>query len=233
MTCVLMGRPDLRLLPFSRAGLRQQRSPKQYFRGSQPCYGFDGMPHAKSSPHFRTSAGKRRVAQQLYRGVYAGAPTPFLLMTPDFEIIDANDAYLSVTMRQRDSVAGRDMFEAFPDNPHAPEASGVANLRQSLKRALSAGSREVMPLQRYDVIDPHGNWTLRYWRPVNWPVIDSNGSVIALVHHVKNVTATTLAERSLESLYRRSQSALEESKLLRDETRRQIDSMLRTLPTRR
>lgn len=193
------------------------------------------MRHAKSSPHFRTRASQRTVAQQLYRGVYAGAPTPFLLMTPEFEIIDANDAYLAVTMRQRDSVAARDMFEAFPDNPYAPEAGGVANLRRSLQRALSTGSRDVMSLQRYDVTDPHGNWALRYWRPVNWPVLDSNGSVLALVHHVRNVTAKTLAERSLESdiLHRRAQSAWEESKLLREETRRRIDSMLHALPTRR
>ena len=193
------------------------------------------MPDAKSSPHFRTRASKRRVAQQLYRGVYAGAPTPFLLMTPEFEIIDANDAYLAATMRQRDSVAGWDMFEAFPDNPYAPEAGGVANLRQSLERARSAGSRDVMPLQRYDVTDPDGNWTLRYWRPVNWPVLDTNGSVLALVHHVRDVTAKTLAERSLQSdiLFRRAQSAREESRLLKEETRRRIDLMLSALPTRR
>ena len=193
------------------------------------------MPHAKSSPHFRTRAGKRTVAQQLYRSVYAGAPTAFLLMTPEFEIIDANDAYLAATMRQRDSVAGRDMFEAFPDNPDAPEAGGVANLRQSLQRARSAGSRDVMPLQRYDVTDPKGNWMLRYWRPVNWPVLDANGSVLALVHHVRDVTATTLAEGKLQSdiLFRRAQSAWEESKLLREETRRRIDWMLGALPRRK
>ena len=61
-------------------------------------------------------------------------------MTPDFEIIDANEAYLAATMRQRDSVAGRNMFEAFPDNPCAPEAGAVANLSRSLKRARSTAS---------------------------------------------------------------------------------------------
>jgi len=194
------------------------------------------MPHAKSQPHFRTRAGKRGVAQQLYRGVYAGAPVPFLLMTPEFEIIDANDAYLAATMRHRDGVAGRDMFEAFPDNPEAPEARGVANLRQSLERARSAGSRDVMPLQRYDVTDRDGNWRLRYWRPMNWPVLDRNGSVVALVHHVRDVTAKTLAERNLLStdlLFRRAQAACEESRLLREETVRRIDLMMRALPKRR
>ena len=194
------------------------------------------MPDAKSSPHFRTQAGKRRVAEQLYQGVYSGSPTPFLLMTPEFEIIDANDAYLAATMRQRDSVAGRYMFDAFPDNPDAPEAGGVANLRQSLERARSAGSQDVMPLQRYDVTDPQGNWRLRYWRPVTWPVLDTHGSVVALVHHVRDATATALAQRNLQPLdmlLRRAEAACEESRLLREEALRSIDGMYRNLPTRR
>jgi len=194
------------------------------------------MTNAKSQPHFRTPGGKRRIAQQIYRGVYAGAPTPFLLMTPDFEIVDANDAYLKATMRDRDSLAGRDMFEAFPDNPDAPEAGGVANLRKSLTKARSGGSRHVMPLQRYDVIDPRGNWRVRYWQPVNWPVLDKAGSVVALVHHVTDVTTKTLVEQGVPSsdiLFRRAEAACEESRLLRDETRRRIDLMIRTLPMRR
>lgn len=194
------------------------------------------MAHAKSSPHFRTPEGNRRVAQQLYRGVYAGAPMPFLLMTPEFEIIDANDAYLTATMRHRDSVAGRDMFEAFPDNPASLEANAVANLRKSLMKALSTGSRQAMPLQRYDVTDPRGNWRVRYWQPVNWPVVDENGSVVALVHHVTDVTSDTLIERTLRStdfLFRRAEAAWDESRRLREETRRSIDWMIRGLPTPR
>lgn len=56
---------------------------------------------ASAQRHLRTANGKRRIAQLIYREVYSGAPTPFLLMTPEFEIIDANDAYLAATMRQR------------------------------------------------------------------------------------------------------------------------------------
>jgi hypothetical protein len=147
------------------------------------------MTAAISQCHFRTRNAKRRVAQEIYRQVYSGAPTPFLLMTPEFEIIDANDAYLAATMRQRASLAGCDMFEAFPDNPAVPDADGVANLRQSLTNARSSGSRQVMKVQRYDVINPEGQWETRYWRPVNWPVLDKAGTVLALVHHVMDATS--------------------------------------------
>lgn len=82
------------------------------------------MTIASTQRHFRTSSGKRRVAQSVYREVYSGAPTPFLLMTSEFEIIDANDAYLAATMRQRDSLAGCDMFQAFPTILPFPAQTG-------------------------------------------------------------------------------------------------------------
>ena len=173
------------------------------------------------------------MAQLIYREVYCGAPTPFLLMTPEFEIIDANDAYLAATMRQRDSLAGRDMFQAFPDNPAVPGADGVANLRRSLTEARASGSRQIMKIQRYDVVDPEGQWKTRYWRPVNWPVLDKAGAVLALVHHVMDVTAETLVRESLEwreMLFRRADAACEESRLLREETHRRLERLRRRSP---
>jgi len=116
------------------------------------------MSTARGQSHFRTPNGTRQIAQLIYREVYSGAPTPFLLMTPEFEIIDANDAYLAATMRQRDSLAGCDMFQAFPDNPALPGANGVANLTQSLTKARSSGFRHVMGVQRYDVMNREGRW---------------------------------------------------------------------------
>lgn len=188
------------------------------------------MTTASAQRHFRTSDGKRRMAQLCYREVYSGAPTPFLLMTPEFEIIDANDAYLAATMRQRDSLAGLDMFEAFPDNPAIPGADGVANLRQSLSEARTSGSRHVMKVQRYDVVDPEGQWKTRYWRPVNWPVRDKAGTVLALVHHVMDVTSDALFKESFEgteTLVRRAEAACEKSRLLREEARRGLERLRR------
>ena len=193
------------------------------------------MTTASARPHFRTPNGTRRIAQVIYREVYSGAPTPFLLMTPEFEIIDANNAYLAATMRQRASLAGRDMFQAFPDNPAVPEADGVANLTQSLIKARSSGSRHVMKIQRYDVVNREGQWEMRYWRPVNWPVRDKSGTVLALVHHVVDVTSETLFKKSLESsdmLFRRADAVCEESRLLREETRRRRERLRRPPRTR-
>ncbi len=70
-----------------------------------------------------------------FHAVFAALPGLYLVVAPDagaFTILAASDGYLSATMRARDQVVGRPVFEAFPDNPDDPQASGVRNLRASL-----------------------------------------------------------------------------------------------------
>lgn len=85
---------------------------------------------------------------QLYRALFASAPTPFLLLSADaprFTITDVNEAYLAATMTTRDEIVGRGLFDAFPDNPDDPGATGARNLRASLERAISSGRTDAMP----------------------------------------------------------------------------------------
>jgi hypothetical protein len=142
------------------------------------------MTDAKDLPQFRSPHMMRWQAERIYRGVFADAPHPYLILTPDLDIVAANAMYLAATMRVQEQLAGEFMFNAFPDNPNDPAASGVANLSASLARARSSGGRDVMPVQRYDVADPDGVFQRRHWHPVNWPILDDRGAVLALVHHV-------------------------------------------------
>jgi hypothetical protein len=185
------------------------------------------MGNARSQPGFRSKAANRSLGHSLYRGVYADAPYPFLLLTPELEIIGANEAYLTATMRRADELVGRDMFDAFPDNPLVSDANGVRNLRGSLVKVRSAPQRDVMAIQRYDVIDRTGVWNLRYWRPINWAVRDDRGSVIALVHHVMDATGDILEDwlasvssLATSDLVRRAEAASETSRTLREQVRR-------------
>ena len=49
-----------------------------------------------------------------------------------------------------------------------------------------------MAIQRYDIRDHHGNFTERHWQPVNTPLFDDNGVLIALMHSVEDVTAKVI-----------------------------------------
>jgi PAS domain-containing protein len=125
-----------------------------------------------------------------YMAVYRQLPVPVLLLTPEFVIADANEAYLRVTGRTPEDLAGRYMFDAFPDNPSDPGATGVRNLRASFVRVLSTGEPDAVPLQRYDVEVPGspGVFTRRYWCPVNAPVFGPDSRVVLIACCVEEVT---------------------------------------------
>ena len=125
-----------------------------------------------------------------FRTLFESAPGLYLVLRPDFTIVAVSDAYLQATMTTRASIAGRNIFEVFPDNPDDPEATGTRNLRASLGRVLENRTRDVMAVQKYDIRRPEaqgGGFEERYWSPVNSPVLHG-GSVAYIIHRVEDVT---------------------------------------------
>ena len=53
--------------------------------------------------------------------LFEATPIPYLVLTPDFIIVAANEALLRATNTAREQILGRNMFEAFPDNPADPK----------------------------------------------------------------------------------------------------------------
>lgn len=127
-----------------------------------------------------------------YRRLFEAAPTPYLVLDPDLVVVAVNDAYLTATLNTRESLLGKHLFDAFPDNPDHPAADGVRNLRQSLRTVLTTGRADAMTLQRYDIpadpSRPDGEYVERYWSPVNTPVLDVDGQVVNIIHRVEDVT---------------------------------------------
>lgn len=124
-----------------------------------------------------------------YMAVFQNIPVPALLLTPEFVIADVNLTYLQVAGRTRDELLGRNVFDAFPDNPSDPEATGVRNLTASLHRVLATSKPDVMHPQKYDVeIGDSGVFERRYWTQVNAPVLGSKGQVTLIVHTAEDVT---------------------------------------------
>jgi hypothetical protein len=126
---------------------------------------------------------------------------------PGLHIIGINEAYAKATMTAPADLRGQCLFDVFPDNPDDPLANGVANLYSSLTIAARHAEPHAMAIQRYDIRDRHGNFAERYWRPINTPLFDDNGVVLALMHRVDDVIVEIRArmvetiggKRSLES----------------------------------
>lgn len=130
-----------------------------------------------------------------FRRFFEAAPGLYLVVradVPRFTIVAASDAYLRATLTAREGprgIIGLGIFEAFPDPPGDPGATGVRNLRASLERALVSGTPDRMAVQAYPIPRPDGTWEERHWSPLNTPIRDAaTGQVTHLIHQVEDVT---------------------------------------------
>jgi|GEM_PF-2685768 len=158
-----------------------------------------------------------------FEALFDAAPGVYLVLDATYKMVAANEARLKATMTTREAVIGRNLFDVFPDNPCDPAADGVRNLRTSLERVLQTKLPDAMAVQKYDIPRPEtqgGGFEVRYWSPLNTPVLGTDGEVRYIIHRVEDVTefmALKQQEAALQShadrieneIYRRAQEVQE------------------------
>jgi PAS domain-containing protein len=136
--------------------------------------------------------------------IFEATPNPYLLLradAPRFTIAAVSDAYLAATGTERSAIVGHGLFEVFPDNPHDSAATGVSDLRSSLDRVLRDGAPDGMGVQKYDipVRDGSGRFEVKYWSPVNTPVMRPDGGIDYIIHRVEDVTEFILTRERADA----------------------------------
>lgn len=132
-----------------------------------------------------------------FRVAFEAGPALHLVLDPSLRIVAVTDAYLAATMTRREDILGREIFDVFPDNPDDPDATGTANLRSSLERVRRDGVADTMAVQKYDIRTPAGeggDFEVRYWSPVNSPILDQQKELVYIVHQVEDVTEFVLLQ---------------------------------------
>ncbi|TGK13329.1 hybrid histidine kinase/response regulator LvrA [Leptospira stimsonii] len=126
-----------------------------------------------------------------FRLLFESLPGLYLILLPDFRITAVSDLYLQATNTKREEILGKNLFEVFPDNPSDPHATGARNLRESILSVLQEKESNTMAVQKYDVKRPEskgGGFEEKYWSPANFPVFNSDGEIIYIVHKAEDVT---------------------------------------------
>lgn len=136
-------------------------------------------------------------SEQLFN-IITQLPSALLILSPEFKIVHASQSYLRVTVTERHLIVGKNIFDAFPVNPHDEKANGVKNLKASLKKALQTLEPQKMPVQKYDIPLADGGFQEKYWDVINVPVIGEQGQVEHIIHSVIDVTARVKSEAALE-----------------------------------
>lgn len=146
-----------------------------------------------------------------YRHLFESAPGLYLVLAPDLTILGVTDSYAKATKQTREAMIGRALFEVFPDNPDDPNADGVRNLRASLDRVRDTLRPDAMAIQKYDIRTPEaegGAFEVRYWSPLNTPVLGDDGQLRYIIHAVEDVTEAVRLEQHHAKKDRLTEAAL-------------------------
>ncbi|MGV3570813.1 MAG: PAS domain-containing hybrid sensor histidine kinase/response regulator [Ramlibacter sp.] len=137
-----------------------------------------------------------------YEGIFRSTASAYLILDTRLVIVEVNTAYLEATSRTRESVLGKHIFDAFPENPNDPQATGVRRLFESLQRVMQSKTRDSLGLLQYDIpVGPpeEGRFEKRFWSPVNSPVLDQEGRLTHIIHQAIDVTARVASEIALRA----------------------------------
>lgn len=158
-----------------------------------------------------------------FQRIFEALPSPHVVLDRDLNFVAANSAYERATMRRRDELIGRGMFELFPNS-----GEGERRLRASFARVFSSGKPDTLAYIPYDIPNPDvaGEMEQRFWTAVHTPIPDEQGSICWLVQNTTDVTdlvrlraAASLPFRSgAEQLLQRAQEAEQQHQALLDES---------------
>lgn len=120
-----------------------------------------------------------------FEALISDSPNAYVLLDRDLRLAWMNDAYLRATMRRREDLLGREMFDAFPS---PPESESRRLLERSFRRVLDTGQADELALIRYDIHDPEGRLDKRYWSATHTPQLGEDGAVKYILQHTVDVT---------------------------------------------
>ncbi len=127
-----------------------------------------------------------------YSKLFESLPGLYLILSTDLTILTVNKAYTEATMTKREEIVGRGLFDVFPDNPDDEAADGVSNLHKSLNSVIKNKTAHTMAVQKYDIQKPDGTFEVRYWSPVNIPLLNDAKEIECIIHRVEDVTEFVL-----------------------------------------
>ena len=127
-----------------------------------------------------------------YKEIFYNSPATMLIISinaPSYIILDANNAYLSLTNTPREYLIGKPFFEVFPTNPADTISRNIERSMFSFDRAIKSKVPHVMSNYRYDIPIPDtAEFEERYWTTSNTPILGNKGEVLYVIHSTLDVT---------------------------------------------
>lgn len=124
-----------------------------------------------------------------FEALFQSMPTPFMVLDKDLRFVAMNRAYLAMTSRSKDDLAGVFVFDAFPETGERQDA-----IRRPFMLAL-AGQENTVKRNVFAIDRPGVGRQDVYWDVHHTPVCDVDGKVVAVLQYALDVSAEIAAER--------------------------------------
>lgn len=132
--------------------------------------------------------------------IFRKIPEMIVILSPQYIMLDATDAYLEGVFHTRETLLGKSMLEEFPDNPDDPNSKNSKLLKASIDRAIQTKKIDHLGVIRYDLPIPEemgGGFSYDYWEATHTPVLNAAGEVDYIIQVTNKVTERELAKHAL------------------------------------
>jgi len=123
-----------------------------------------------------------------------------LILSPDFRVLNASNAYLKLVGRTREVMLGWNVYDVFDQNANWLLAMD-AGLKQSMLTALNTKKRHEMPVVRFFIPNwdqPEQPVAESFWIISHTPVCNEQGEVTYFIHDINNITGHVMWEKQMQ-----------------------------------
>lgn len=128
------------------------------------------------------------LSQDQLVALFEATPVALLVFDADLVMIHANGAYLRATDKSLSEIAGRYVFDVFPNSPMRDDLDQVTSLEAVMRLAVRTRETQTVTAYRYDIPLSDGTFEIRYWNASEIPVVDQRGRVSMVLHYTEDVT---------------------------------------------
>lgn len=152
--------------------------------------------------------------------LFDAIPSPHMVLDRGFNYVAVNPAYEAATLRRRDELIGRNLFDLFPN-----EGESGRRLRASFERVFETGNADTLAYIPYDIPRPAeqgGGMEQRFWTAAHAPLTDETGAVAYLVQNTVDVTEIVRIREAASLPFRAGTAQLLERAREAEEQRRAL-----------
>ncbi|WP_299988553.1 PAS domain-containing protein [uncultured Pontibacter sp.] len=134
-----------------------------------------------------------------FNKLFNSIPEPIVVLSPEYKVVAATDAFLESSLRTRDQLIGLHfLLEAFPERENSYQDNAV---KKGLDQVLQTKKAVRLEAMRYDIQKPDsqgGGYEVRFWEVNQTPILDSEGNVEYIMQKPFDVTEREVSQVALQ-----------------------------------